>query len=256
MSNNLPQTEILISYIDGDISNDEKDVLQQQLQTDKAMQQELANLLLATDVVKSYGLKNKVANIHTKMMTEMVATSAQPKGMVRSLPKLFMKYAAGIILLLGIFGLYQYITVSADKLYNEQYNTYALTTLRGGETLPAIEQLYAEKKYDDVIAVFKQQPDASIKENFVAGQAYLTKADFADAVNCFKTVLAKNSNSKTGLLVDDAEYYLALSYLKNNENSKAFSLFEKIHNNKEHLYHNKVSSWFLKKLQLLEWKQP
>ncbi len=59
----------------------------------------------------------------------------------------------------------------------------------------------------------------------------------------------------TGLMYDDAEYYLALSYLKNNETAEALPLFKKIHNNKAHLYNNKVSSWFLRKLQLLSWKQ-
>ncbi len=55
-----------------------------------------------------------------------------------------MKYAAAIILLIGLFGLYQYFTVSADKLYSEQYNAYTFATLRGNETLPAIEQAYSE----------------------------------------------------------------------------------------------------------------
>ncbi|MEP7238957.1 MAG: tetratricopeptide repeat protein [Ferruginibacter sp.] len=255
MSNNTSQTERLISYIDGDMGDDEKNVLQQQLQADKAMQQELDNLLLATDVVKNHGLANKVANIHTKMMSKMSAASTQPKAIVRSLPKLVMKYAAGIILLIGMFGLYQYFTVSSDKLYSEQYTAYTLTTVRGNETLPAIEKAYSEKKYDEVITVFKQLTDASVKENFVAGQAYMAKANYAEAVNCFKTVLEKNNNNHTGLLSDDAEYYLALSYLKNNEGAEALPLFKKIHNNKTHFYNNKVSSWFLKKLQLLNWKQ-
>ena len=255
MSNNISQTERLISYIDGDMSDAEKNVLQQQLQADKAMQQELDNLLLATDVVKNYGLTNKVANIHTKMMNEMATTSMRPEAPVRRLNMRIIKYAAGIILLLGMFGLYQYFAVSADKLYNEQYSAYTFTTLRGSESLPPIEQAYAEKKYDEVIAAFKQQTDASVKENFVAGQAYLAKVNYAEAINCFKTVLTKNSNTHTGLLTDDAEYYLALSYLKNNNPAEALPLFKKIHNNKEHFYNNKVSAWFLKKLQLLKWKQ-
>ena len=255
MSNDTPQTERLISYIDGYMSDAEKNVLEQQLDADKTMQQELDNLLLATDVVKNYGLSNRVADIHKKMMKEMAAASRQPKAIVRSLSKRLMKYAAVIILLIGLFGVYQYFTVSSDKLYNEQYSAYAFTTLRGNESLPAIEQAYAEKKYDDVIAAFKQQPNASVKENFVAGQAYLAKANYAEAVNCFKTVLTKNSNTHTGLLTDDAEYYLALSYLKNNNPAEALPLFKKIHNNKEHFYNNKVNAWFLKKLQLLKWKQ-
>ena len=56
MSNDISQTERLISYIDGNMGDAEKNILQQQLQADKAMQQELDNLLLATDVVKKLWL--------------------------------------------------------------------------------------------------------------------------------------------------------------------------------------------------------
>ena len=255
MSNNLPQTEKLISYIDGNMDDTEKILLQQQLQADKAMQQEMDNLLLATDVVKNHGLSNKVANIHAKMMNEMATTSTLKKAIVRSLAQRIMKYAAAIILLVGLFGLYQYFAVSADKLYGEQYSAYTVASFRGTETTFIIEKAYAEKKYDDVINAYQLQSDASVKEIFIAGQSYLINSNYTEAANCFKTVLAKNNNTKTGLLADDAEYYLALSYLKNNESAKALPLFKKIHSNKDHMYSSKVSGWFLKKMQLLVWKQ-
>ncbi len=255
MSNNIPQTERLISYIDGELDDAEKVLLQQQLEADTDMQAELENLSLAKDAVKHYGLVNKVASIHTKMMNQMAATSTQKKAIVRSLPKHLMKYAAVIILLVGLFGLYQYFTVSADKLYAEEYSPYTVASFRGTETTFIIEKAYAEKKYDDVINAFELQTDASVKEIFIVGQSYLIKTNYAEAANCFKTVLTKNSSTHTGLLTDDAEYYLALSYLKNNEPAAALPLFKKIHNNKNHLYNNKVRGWFLKKLQLVVWKK-
>ncbi|MEP6610383.1 MAG: hypothetical protein ABJA76_00810, partial [Mucilaginibacter sp.] len=39
-------------------------------------------------------------------------------------------------------------------MYSEQYTAYTLTTVRGNETLPAIEKAYSEKKYDEVIAKY------------------------------------------------------------------------------------------------------
>jgi tetratricopeptide (TPR) repeat protein len=255
MSNNISQTERLIGFIDGNITDAEKALLQKELEADKAMQQELDNLLLATELVKNYGLTTRVAGIHKKMMNELAASPVTEKAVVRNLPKLFVRYAAAVILLLGVFGIYQYFTVSANKLYREQYSKYLSTTFRGAETGSAIEKAYAEGKYDEVIAGFKQLSDASINESFLAGQAYLTKEDYAAAINCFKKVITKNNSAHTGILYDDAEYYLALSYLKSNKSAEALPLFKKIHNDKEHLYNNKVSGWFLKKLQLLKWKE-
>ena len=255
MSNNISQTEKLIGYIDGDMNDTEKVLLQRELGSDKSMQQELEGLLLAGEAVKHYGLTGKVAEIHKKMMNEIAATTVKQAAPIRHLPKHIMKYAAGIILLVGMFGLYQYFTITANKLYQEQYTEYNTATFRGSEAISVIEKAYQEKKYDEVIAGSKQLPDASVKDNFLTGQAYIVKENYPAAIDCFKKVLEKKSQTSKGLLSDDAEYYLALSYLKNNEIANARPLFQKIHDNKEHLYNSKVSGWFLLKLQLLKWKQ-
>ncbi|HWJ90855.1 MAG TPA: hypothetical protein VNR87_07070, partial [Flavisolibacter sp.] len=40
---------------------------------------------------------------------------------------------------------------------------------------------------------------------------------------------------------EDAEFYLALAFIKNKQPSKALPLFEKIFNDKTHLYHQQVT---------------
>lgn len=255
MSNDTSQTEKLINYIDGDMTDAEKGLLEQQLPADESMQQELNDLLLARDVIKNHGLANRVAAVHLRMMEEMQSAATTAKTPVRSLYRRVMKYAAAAILLLGLFSVYQYMNISADKLYGEQYNGYNLAAFRGNEVIPPLEKAYAEKKYGEVISGYKQLYDASVKQVFIAGQSYLAKENYAEAATCFKTVISKNESANTGILADDAEYYLALSYLKNDQPGDAFELFKKIKNNSQHLYNNKVSSWFLKKLQILTWKK-
>lgn len=255
MSNNFTKTERLIQYIDGGMNDAEKALLQKELKADETMQAELENLLLATDIVKKYGLSASVAGIHKEMMEEMNTLSVKQPAIARHMPRQLMKIAAGIIVLLGLFGLYQYFSVSANGLYTEHYNQYTAPTFRGAETSSYIEKAYAEKKYDSAIAHFKLSTEASVKDNFFAGQSYLVKENYAQAIICFKNALNKNNINNTNLLSDDAEYYLALSCLKNNDLPQALPLFQKIHNNKAHTYNNKVSNWFLKKLQLLNWKQ-
>ncbi len=255
MSNNITQTERLIGYLDGEMNGDEKDLLQKDLKADKSLQQELDNLLLATEVVKNYGLRGKVAGIHKEMMNEIAAAAVKQSAPVRHLAKRIMKYAAGIILLVVMFGLYQYFSVSANNLYLKEYSQYTVAQFRGSETISAIEKAFLEKKYDEVIADFNRLSDASVKDYFLTGQAYLIKENYTSAISSFKTVLKKNTLTNSGLLFDDAEYYLALSFLKNNEINDAMRLFKKIYHNKEHLYHDNVSGLFLLKLQLLKWKQ-
>jgi hypothetical protein len=64
-------------------------------------------------------------------------------------------------------------------------------------------------------------------------------------------VQKKNAEQQTHLFDDDTEYYLAMSYLKNGQASDAVPIFEKIHEEPTHLYHDKVGNWFLRKLHWL-----
>lgn len=255
MSNDPLQTEKLIDYIDGNTPEHETVLLKQQLETDEAMQEELDHLLLARDVVKNYGLANQVAAVHTAMMKKLEVPAGKPEVPVRSLYARVIKYAAAAIILVGLFSIYQYLNVSADHLFNQQYTAYTLTTLRGDENSTAMEKAYTAKRFDEVIAISKQQPVASVKETFLTGQAYLAKQQYTQAVTAFKSVLEKNEQAHTGILTDDTEYYLALAYLQNDQPGQALPLFKKIKNNNQHLYNSRVSGWFLQKLKLLTWKK-
>ncbi len=251
MDNNNTNTERLIRYLDGELSEAESEALRTELANNTAMQQELDNLVLTKGVIRNYGLSQKVSGIHQAMMLEMTAPA---KPVVRSLPKMMMRIAAAIIILAGLFGLYQYLAVSPGNLYNDQYTAYQVATMRGTTNAGNIEKAYSEKKDDQVILLYRQTANPTANEQFLAAQAYLNLSNLNNAIMLFNTLLEKNKATNTDTLNDDAEYYLALSYLKKNETTKALPLFKKIHDDKDHLYHDKISSWYLSKLKLLNWK--
>jgi len=58
-------------------------------------------------------------------------------------------------------------------------------------------------------------------------------------------MIEKNAQSKTDYFEDDAEYYLAMSYLNNQEPGKAMPIFEKIYANADNPYNTNVSDWFM-----------
>jgi tetratricopeptide (TPR) repeat protein len=254
MDNNSNYTEKLIRYLDGELTEAENEALRIELQNNTGMQQEMDNLILAKAAIKNYGLVQKLNGIHETMMQEMNLHKHTTKAVVRSLPKMMMRIAASIVTLLGLFGLYQYLTVSPGNLYNHQYTAYQVATMRGTTAASALEKAYSEKKYDAVIALYTQTANPTGNEQFLAAQAYLTKADYNIAIVIFNAIIEKNKTAKTVTLNDDAEYYLALSYLKNKEPAKALSFLKKIHDDKNHLYHDKISSWYLAKVKLLNWK--
>jgi TolA-binding protein len=256
MNNNETNSDILVQYLDNELSLDEKTNLENQLKHDTVMQQELENLSLAKSAIKTYGLKKHVAVIHTEMMNEMGVknSSSTQQSIVRRMVKISMKVAAAVfIAMLGLV-IYQFTTITPDKLFASNYKPYTLSVNRGAVETNAMEKSFQEKKYIAVITQFEALKEASTKENFLVGVASLETNDYKDAIRAFNNVLAKNALDKTSLLNDDAQYFLALSYLKNNEIKLATPIFEAIHNNTNHLYNDKVSNAFMRNLKIINWK--
>jgi tetratricopeptide (TPR) repeat protein len=255
MNNNYTNSDLLVQYLDSELSTEEKLRVENELKNNTAMQQELQNLILAKDAVKTYGVKQKVATIHKQMMSEM-ATTAMPKktGIVRSIARISMRIAASVLIIMLGLGIYQYATISPDKLFAENYQPYALSVSRGAADTDAMEKAYQQKDYAAVINQFAALPEAGQKENFFAGQSYLASNNYAKAVECFKKVAALNVAENKNIFKDDAEYYLALSYLKNNEFRFAYPIFINIHNNPKHLYNDKITNSVIRQITLLNWK--
>ena len=251
MDNNTNDSEKLVRYIDDELNAGEAAALQAELETNSSLQKELNSLLLTKGVIKNYGVVQKVNSIHKTMMEELAMDKYPTKAVVRNLTKMISGIAASIIILMGLFGLYEYLTVSSGNLYEEKYTAYQLATMRGTVVESTIARYYSEKKYDSVIGEYKQMSTPTITEHFLAAQSYLYKIDYNNAIEIFNAIIEKNKTAHASVLNDEAEYYLALVYLKNKQPQKAVPLFEKIYNDKDHLYHNKINRWYLAKIHLL-----
>jgi tetratricopeptide (TPR) repeat protein len=255
MNNNYTNSDLLVQYLDSELSTEQKLQVETELKNNNSMQQELQNLILAKDAVQTYGVKQKVATIHKEMMGEMATAKKAPKpGLVRSIARTSMRIAASLLIVTLGLGIYQYATISLDKLFAENYQPYTLNITRGVADTDAMEKAYQQKDYAGVINQFTSLPATAQKENFFAGQSYLASNNYAKAVECFKKVAALNVAESKNIFKDDAEYYLALSYLKNNEFRFAYPIFINIHNNAKHLYNDKISNSVIRKLTLLDWK--
>ncbi len=251
MDNNLHNSEKLVRYIDDELNEAELKALRRELETNSSLQQELNNLLITKDVIKNYGIVQKVNGIHKTMMLDLATDIYSTKAVIRKFPKMIISIAASIIIIMGLFGLYQYLTISPNNLYQEKYTPYQLAVMRGTTAESTITSAYSEKRYDSVIALYNQMKEPTMNEQFLTAQSYLNKADYSNAITLFTTIVEKNNSAHLSVLEDEAEYYLALGYVKNNEAAKALPLFEKMYNDKNHVYHNKIDRWYLAKIQLL-----
>ena len=69
-----------------------------------------------------------------------------------------------------------------------------------------------------------------IKDEFLVGISYMELKKASEAVSFFNKVIKTDQFSPHSLYKDEAEYYLALSYLKAGSYDKALELMNRIHN--------------------------
>lgn len=251
MNEHFTNTDQLIQYLDGELEGEALTNLQQKIETDKNLAAELENLRLAKIAVKTYGLKNTVRNIHTEMMKELQTAAPAPVIGMRRILQYSFRVAAMLVLVAGAAIVYQYYAATPAQLYNDNFHSYNLRESRGNNNYSKLEDLYKAGNYTAVMDQFKQLAAPTTEDYFLEGIAALNAGNASAAIQSFLALQQLNKVANTHLLEEDATYYLALAYLKNNEPASALPIFEKIHADEGHPYHRNVSSWFLRKLRRL-----
>jgi tetratricopeptide (TPR) repeat protein len=257
MDNFTQQNESLMRYLDGEMSQTEREEFEKKLTSDENLRRQLEDLQTARDAIKMYGLKQQVASVHRELMEE-----TKPGAVIRKMSstRRFARYSlrvAASIVFIGVCLLaYRFFSLSPDKLYSEKYNSFELSTLRGENENQAteIEKAYRQKNYKDVLALSAKYPEKNIKDEFLAGISCLELNKPSEAVDLFNKVIIRDQNSDHPVYKDDAEYYLALSYLRAKNYEKALELMNAIHENPSHLYREKFTKGFIRKVKILNWR--
>lgn len=182
------------------------------------------------DALKAYGLKQDIQRIHMEMMTGLKYDQRNMYP-VRSMFRFAGKIAAAVLILIISTGIFIYFNSTPANLFESKFFPYEESAQRGNEAKPSV-----------------------IKEKFLQAQSFLRTGDTEKAILTFAEILNINSGSAEKILNDDAEFYLALSYLKADQPDNALPLFQKIHDDDNHLYHDQVSDWYLLKVKIAAWK--
>ena len=254
MSTNFTNTTLLIQYMDKELSAEEQTAVEKNMELDTSLQDELENLQYTRLCVNSLGLRKQISMVHSEMMAEF-ENEFKPVAKVRTLGRILMRVAASVLLLIIAGATYQYFNLSSEKLVSENYTEYTIGTSRAGDDLTPIEKAFRQKEFKTVLSIFNGITEPGPKDYFLAGNAFLETGATAKAIDQFRNCIDKNKSFQTSAYLDDAEYYLAISYLKNNEPLNSLPLFEKINSQPLHLYHDKVSNWFINKVKIAAWKK-
>lgn len=248
-------SEKLLQYLDGELTTSEIEAFEKELVSDKKLNQEFEELKAAREAVKMYGLHQKVAGIHTQMMKEMKSPVILMNP-ARRIIRYSIAVAASVVLIVaGIIG-YNFYNLSSDKVFASNFHSYDLATYRDADTLQvsSVEVAYRNKDYKKAVEVYSESDSKSVKEIFLAAMSYLELDNSSKAIDEFKKVIEGNITGKNELFKDEAEYYLALTYIRNRDYDFALDQLRSIKENPGHFYHKRVTRKLMRQVKMLKWR--
>jgi hypothetical protein len=259
MDEGLLNDENIQRYVDGEMSPSEREQFEGQLAHNEALKEAVARAQLTIKAVQYAAIADRVKNIHHRLapsLTQHAVTSNTHRIVpfrTRMLRITLAVAASVLIIVLGAGAHYVY-QLSPDTLYNETYIPYSLSGTRSAESaqVSSIESAYQQKDYKSVIA-YAQGKNLTGAQRLLTSLAYLQLNQAPAAIEQLNALLQTSPTGSS--LRQDAEYYLALAYLKNKQYDKALPLMQAIHQNTDHPYHDQFTSRTIREVQLLQWKQ-
>ena len=276
----LQKTNALIDHLDKDFEGRNDQVspstaaaTARMITEDEEAAKEWAYLNLAVDAVKEAGLYQQVAAVRQTWESQTLSedrriettTEGQTQdhppaentsgGVVRNLYRNMMRAAAVILVVIAGGAIFKYVRLSSSSLYSEYYASYELNTSRGAAGQDAIDQAFTARNWTEVLSLSADAKNSSNKSEFLAGMADLELKKFDDAIAHFEQVIASNTHSGQDYFEDEAEYYLAITWLAKRKVNEAMPILEKIRANKSHLYHDKVEKMSFSDLRLVQYKE-
>ncbi|MBI3139116.1 MAG: hypothetical protein HYZ15_11060 [Sphingobacteriales bacterium] len=249
---NMP--EDLVRLLDNELTPEEKAELESRLAADLQLQQDFDSLLCTRAAIRHYGLQQQVSAIHLQMMEEMNEQPVKRIAPVRKMFRYSAAVAAGILLIVGGFFAYQFFTLTPGKVFSAHYQSFELTTVRGTLNESAVEKAFRDKNYTEVIRLHDAGTEPGVKAEFLNGAAALELKDNTRAITSFNRVISLNKEAHTTGFQDEAEYYLALSYIAARDYKSALGLLKKIGSDPQHLYNSKVTNGLIRQVRMLSWQ--
>ena len=157
--------------------------------------------------------------------------------------------AAAFSLMLTVCASYLYQKATPQRLFSDYYKHYDRHIMRGSVGVSALKDAYSDSDENAVIRDFKASPSPVPEDYLLAGIAYIEIKQPGKAIETLKTLIQINKTSNSDFFEDDAEYYLAMAYLDNQEPEKAMPIFTKIQGNPENSYNSYIDEWFMLKIR-------
>jgi hypothetical protein len=219
------------------------------------IQEETEQHFIAVKAIEYASIRDQVAAVHTRYTSPTLVQPIQPvkpKVISISRTKWITRIAAGVALFIGLYFVQDSIFMNPEKLYQNNFQEYYINTERSSEVAVSstMVESFRKSNFKDVLSNYNKLSNPSNKEHFLAGFASLKIYNFQDANKFFNFIISRNNDNKNGnLYQDEAEYYLALTYLKTGNTAEAYQLMKKIYNDPNHTFNESISKWTLMRMR-------
>lgn len=250
MRNNLKHSASVERYLSGEMSSSEKELFEREVAANPELEEELR----LSRSIDSALLRDDILDFRKKL----IAVNRENRRIVADVPVVRMNFrkiwlAAASFVLLATIGSTLYFTVPFgnpnDNLFRQYYNSENLVDITRSSDANIVEAVikFQEQDYRLAARLFHNildQDDSNIACWFYYGISCIETESYRDAEQAFSHIIKDNQN----LYVEHAEWYLGLTYLKDNQLKKAKSQFETIASNDENV-HQTDAAKLLKKLE-------
>ncbi|MDX1936320.1 MAG: hypothetical protein SFU21_04360 [Flavihumibacter sp.] len=209
----------------------------------------------ATAAIQRFATISQVQQIHKDFFTPgETIKSQQAKTTPLISMKTLMRAAAVLFFLIGGFITYEIATISGDKIHQDIYQSFSLNTGRDIKEVSEsiIIRQFRQNNFKAVIESYAEIAVPGNREKFLAGYAYMQNNNYKEGISLMEAIITSNKNANPPLYNDEAEYYLAMAYLKTGAHDKAYEFLSLIYNDVNHTYHEKISWSVLMKAKWLK----
>lgn len=238
-------SEKMDAYLDGQLSREEQETFERQLQSQTALQEQLR---LHEQVRQALEAEGRAQLFESLDQLDAVAQKPEKDkpaadGSVRQLPRFLWVAAAVFLLTLGLWwGLSSPNTESLFADYYEAYPNYQSSQSRGEEQTLRFQtaiQAYEANDYKKARYSFEQLPadwQAQPQVQFYLGICYLELQDWAAASTALRKVYEGDK------MQEQATWYLALAELRQDKLEAAKTLLQEITQSPAHPYFDKAKA--------------
>jgi tetratricopeptide (TPR) repeat protein len=262
------QKNLLIDHLDESLRGKATATLEEIIGNDPEAEKEWNHLRLAVDAVQEAGLYQQVtaaraawkaelqaATIAADPTTTLPSIPASSGARVRTLYRYTLRAAACVLIIAGSASIYKYVSVSSGSLYDRYYSGYSFNTTRGAADTDPLVEAYNAKDWNAVRHLASAAQPRTNQTDFLVGMACLEQKQYDEAINHFEQIIAVNTHAGTSYYQDEAEYYLAISWLAHRNVNEAMPILERIRADQQHKYHDKVGKMSFFDLRLAQYKE-